>query len=35
MAVCLAPTVELAEALLRGERVPPDKLDPEQLRRFL
>lgn len=34
-AVLLAPSVEVCEALLRGEPVPVDVLDVEQLARFL
>jgi hypothetical protein len=34
VAVMLAPTLELVEALLRGEDVPVDRLDREWLRRF-
>ncbi len=33
-AVLLAPTIETCEALLRGEQVPLDRLDPVQVRRF-
>lgn len=30
----LAPTIEVAEALLRGEKVPRSKLDPDALRAY-
>lgn len=30
----LAPTIEICEAMLRGEAVPVDRLDPEWVRRF-
>lgn len=33
-ALMLAPTIELGEALLRGERIPVDKLRPEWVQRF-
>jgi len=33
-AIMLAPRIEIAEALLRGERVHRDLLDPEWLRRL-
>jgi hypothetical protein len=33
-AMMLAPSIEACEALLRGERVPLDRLDPEWLARF-
>lgn len=32
--VRLAPTLEVAEALLRGQRVPRERLDPDWLRRY-
>jgi hypothetical protein len=34
VAMMLAPTIEICEALLRGERVPVDCLDPEWVQRF-
>jgi hypothetical protein len=34
MAVLLAPTVEIADALLRGESVPLDQLDQRWVRRY-
>lgn len=33
-AMMLAPTVQVCEALLRGEQVPVDRLDATWLRRF-
>jgi hypothetical protein len=30
----LAPSIEVCEALLRGESVPLDRLDPVWVRRF-
>jgi hypothetical protein len=33
-AMMLAPTLEVCEALLRGEMVPIDRLDPEWVERF-
>ena len=33
-AMMLAPTLEVCEALLRGEKVPTSKLDPEWVERF-
>lgn len=33
-AMMLATTPEVYEALLRGDRVPLDRLDPEQVTRF-
>jgi hypothetical protein len=33
-AMMLAPTLEICEALLRGERVPLTKLDSEWAKRF-
>lgn len=33
-AVMLSPSLEVCEALLRGERVPLDRLDPDWVRRF-
>jgi hypothetical protein len=34
LAMMLAPRVEICEALLRGEGVPLDRLDPEWVARF-
>jgi len=33
-AMMLAPTIDICEALLRGEKVPPSKLRPEWVERF-
>jgi hypothetical protein len=33
-AMMLAPTLEVCEALLRSEKVPTEKLDPEWVKRF-
>ena len=33
-AILLSPTLEVCEALLRGERVPLSKLDPVWVRRY-
>lgn len=33
-AIRLAPTLEVCEALLRGERAPISRLDPEWTRRY-
>jgi hypothetical protein len=33
-ALMLSPTIEICEALLDGESVPMDRLDPEWVRRF-
>lgn len=33
-AMMLAPTFEVCEALLRGETVPIDRLDPDWVERF-
>jgi len=33
-AMMLAPTLEVCEALLRGESVPLEQLDPEWVKRF-
>jgi len=33
-AMMLAPTIEICEALLRGEKVPLDRLRPEWVRRY-
>jgi hypothetical protein len=32
--VMLAPTLEICEALLRGEQVPPSQLDQTQMARY-
>lgn len=32
--IMLAPTLDLCERLLRGERVPRERLDQEWLRRY-
>lgn len=33
-AVLLAPSLEICEALLRGERVPVSRLDPRWVKRY-
>jgi hypothetical protein len=33
-ALMLSPTIEICEALLDGESVPIDRLDPDWVRRF-
>jgi hypothetical protein len=33
-AMMLSPSVEVCDALLRGESVPPEQLDPEWVKRF-
>jgi hypothetical protein len=33
-AIMLAPSLEICEALLRGESVPLDRLNPEWVKRF-
>ena len=33
-AVMLSPTLEICQAMLRGQQVPVEKLDPEWVRRF-
>jgi hypothetical protein len=33
-AIMLAPTLAVCEALLRGEDVPPERLDPEWAERY-
>jgi hypothetical protein len=33
-AMCLAPTIEICEALLRGEQVPLDRLNQEAVLRY-
>ena len=33
-AMALAPTLEICQALLRGEKVPLERLDQEAVRRF-
>jgi hypothetical protein len=33
-AVRLAPTLQICEALLRGDHVPRSRMDPEWLRRY-
>lgn len=33
-AIMLAPSLEVCEALLRGEHVPDDRLDPEWAARY-
>jgi hypothetical protein len=33
-AMMLAPTLEVCKALLRGEKVPTSKLDPDWVKRF-
>jgi hypothetical protein len=33
-AIHLAPTIEICEALLRGEAVPASKLDPDAVQRY-
>jgi hypothetical protein len=34
VAVCLSPSLEVCEALLRGESLPTKRLDPGWMRRF-
>jgi hypothetical protein len=33
-AMMLSPSVEVCDALLRGESVPPEQLDPDWVKRF-